>query len=107
MKLYATVTSERASKGQGGNDYLVINITNEHKNLLAYIHVTPRTDDIPAIFFKAVMHHAYLTTSREEFDAIERIEKGKKQKDEKTPMTIVMENGKPKAKPFLDALMDL
>ena len=27
MKLYATVTSERATKGQGGNNQLVINIT--------------------------------------------------------------------------------
>lgn len=27
MKLYATVTSERASKGQGGNEYLDIDIT--------------------------------------------------------------------------------
>lgn len=26
MKLYATVTSERASKGQGGNEYLSIHI---------------------------------------------------------------------------------
>lgn len=26
MKLYATVTSERASKGQGGNDYIYIKI---------------------------------------------------------------------------------
>lgn len=26
MKLYATVTSERASKGQGGNEYLDIDI---------------------------------------------------------------------------------
>lgn len=27
MKLYATVTSERASKGQGGNEYVNINCT--------------------------------------------------------------------------------
>lgn len=29
MKLYATVTSERASKGQGGNKYLIIEIKAE------------------------------------------------------------------------------
>lgn len=29
MKLYATTTSERASKGQGGNNYLTIDITDE------------------------------------------------------------------------------
>ena len=27
MKLYATTTSERASKGQGGNDYICIKLT--------------------------------------------------------------------------------
>lgn len=26
MKLYATITSERATKGQGGNDYIIINL---------------------------------------------------------------------------------
>lgn len=31
MKLYATTTSERASKGQGGNDYLDININIDSK----------------------------------------------------------------------------
>lgn len=29
MKLYATVTSERASKGQGGNKYLIIEVKAE------------------------------------------------------------------------------
>lgn len=33
MKLYATTTSERASKGQGGQ-YLTIKITNESKKVL-------------------------------------------------------------------------
>ncbi len=32
MKLYATTTSERASKGQGGNKYLIVNIQDEYKN---------------------------------------------------------------------------
>ena len=30
MKLYAITTSERASKGQGGNNRLVVNFTVEH-----------------------------------------------------------------------------
>lgn len=38
MKLYATTTSERASKGQGG-EYLEIDITNDKKEQLAYISV--------------------------------------------------------------------
>jgi hypothetical protein len=29
MKLYGTITSERASKGQGGNEYLHMTITRE------------------------------------------------------------------------------
>lgn len=33
MKLYATTTSERASKGQGGNEYLDINIYFEDRKL--------------------------------------------------------------------------
>ena len=32
MKLYATITSERASKGQGGNEYLDIDITVRRSN---------------------------------------------------------------------------
>ena len=38
MKLYATVTSERASKGQGG-EYLDIGIMNEYKEVVATISV--------------------------------------------------------------------
>jgi len=32
MKLYSTITSERATKGQGGNEYLDIEITYTDKN---------------------------------------------------------------------------
>ena len=35
MKLYATVTSERASKGQGGNEYVDIDLQGEGGVLLA------------------------------------------------------------------------
>lgn len=38
MKLYATVTSERATKGQGG-EWLAIGIQNEDKETFAYINV--------------------------------------------------------------------
>ena len=33
MKLYANVESERATKGQGGNDYLKIKLQGEDKDL--------------------------------------------------------------------------
>lgn len=41
MKLYATVSSERASKGQGGNEYLEINIQGENKEDLGCIYIIP------------------------------------------------------------------
>jgi len=42
MKLYATTTSERASKGQGGNKYLNIDIFIEDRNYSKYsINITP------------------------------------------------------------------
>ena len=39
MKLYATTTSERATKGQGGNEYLTINITSEDNENIAQVNV--------------------------------------------------------------------
>ena len=45
MKLYATVTSERATKGQGGK-YLAINILDGKQNLLWFIDVEERNGEI-------------------------------------------------------------
>jgi hypothetical protein len=40
MKLYATTTSERASKGQGGNEKLIIEIqAGSERKILARLHV--------------------------------------------------------------------
>lgn len=41
MKLYATTTSERASKGQGGNEYLDIAIRNDTEEIIALISFYP------------------------------------------------------------------
>lgn len=41
MKFYATVTSERASKGQGGNDYLDVLLTRENGTPFVYVKVLP------------------------------------------------------------------
>mgnify|MGYP001608379925 CR=1 FL=1 len=41
MKLYATVTSERATKGQGGNDYLQIQLQNDKQVIFGSIAVLP------------------------------------------------------------------
>lgn len=40
MKLYATTTSERASKGQGGNKFITVEIT-ANKQVIALIKVFP------------------------------------------------------------------
>jgi|GEM_PF-2852965 len=47
MKLYGTIKSERASKGQGGNDYLEIDIQNVKQDVMAKIRIEP-TDDTKA-----------------------------------------------------------
>ena len=39
MKLYSTTTSERASKGQGGNQFLSIDINDELNQVIAHIYV--------------------------------------------------------------------
>lgn len=45
MKLYATVTSERASKGQGGK-FLNIIISDEHKNPAYRLYATEHNGEI-------------------------------------------------------------
>lgn len=80
MKLYATTTSERASKGQGGNDHLNIIITvKDGNNLveLADLWVQETATDFEVIDNKtcAVIKQLIKFESNEA--------KGKKQKDEK------------------------
>ncbi len=41
MKLYGTIASERAKKGQGGNEHLKIIIRNEAQQCIAYITIKP------------------------------------------------------------------
>ena len=41
MKLYATVTSERASKGQGGNEYINFNLKDENENVFVEVRAIP------------------------------------------------------------------
>lgn len=50
MKLYATVTSERASKGQGGNEYVDIELKafdREHPIGVISLHVCDDGDERP------------------------------------------------------------
>lgn len=61
MKLYATVTSERASKGQGGNKHIAITLQCE-RNKVEYIidytleglRVSATTDDGGIIVYEAI-----------------------------------------------------
>lgn len=41
MKLYGNLKSERAEKGQGGNDYLDIKITDDKRQEIASIKIIP------------------------------------------------------------------
>ena len=77
MKLYATTTSERASKGQGGN-YVTIEITNEKKEVIAILSVVS-SNYLPYINFKydkgAFELPVYITDLKGQ-----EIEKGEKKK---------------------------
>lgn len=44
MKLYATTTSERASKGQGGNKYIETIITDENKKVIYHVSILPHDE---------------------------------------------------------------
>lgn len=71
MKLYATVTSERASKSQGGNKIIEIRLQRERDKLTHIIEYTP--DGLTV---------SIVTDSG---GAIVYQEKGEKQKGEKCP----------------------
>ena len=84
MKLYATVTSERASKGQGGNEFLDLVLTYKPKTGEPFpfltLEVFPMPDGI-AIAYKIDETTAYLEKHGELPDRVEP--KGKQQKGEK------------------------
>lgn len=46
MKLYATTTSERAKKGQGGNKYIEVIINDEQKENICQVLVEYREEEI-------------------------------------------------------------
>jgi hypothetical protein len=79
MKLYATTTSERATKGQGGNDYLYLEVVNEFKQPLLTVKI------VKGIVY-AIPNQAYQMTVRnwienkETKTLIKGIEKAEKQK---------------------------
>ncbi|HEC66105.1 MAG TPA: hypothetical protein ENI23_12500 [bacterium] len=81
MKLYATVSSERATKGQGGK-YLIINVKDEKKQTLANI-VIENEGEKPTI--EVNYDRAKVNVDRLMWDGYKEppaILKGKKQKGE-------------------------
>lgn len=68
MKLYGTITSERATKGQGGNEY---------------IHVTLKDETQKPKFFIGYWGHTLVVEDTGTGKEVFRLEtKGKRQKDE-------------------------
>lgn len=76
MKLYATVSSERATKGQGGKE-LDIEVKNEQKETVFQIHVSENDGDFLISFKNGERYAKY-----EDLWWIMDITKGEKKKSE-------------------------
>lgn len=84
MKLYATTTSERASKGQGGNEYLRVNFlcgSSKEPADIGMVELLPTGED------KFTLYYRYMGKSKELQTislrgTIFSTKKGKKQKGE-------------------------
>lgn len=79
MKLYAIVTSERASKGQGG-EWLDIQVTNTQKDTLLFLKVFERKSSTILEMTRMKGNGSGPVT---EIYALEDLKKGEKQKGEK------------------------
>jgi len=81
MKLYATVTSERASKGQGGNEYITIDllIGSRDEQINAGRITMKTTGDV----FWIDYFNPHTPGESVKQTQLFSYEKGKKQKDEK------------------------
>jgi hypothetical protein len=98
MKLYATVQSERATKGQGGNDYLFINIQDERKFSFGFVAVSIDPKNFyPTI--RVFSHGGLLHVSEHEMQEIQNQAelKGEKQK---TAMCTFCKNEPRAGNPF-------
>lgn len=89
MKLYATTTSERASKGQGGNKEIVIDIRagSTARELIARIKVFPSPYDTTEGYENYIVQ--WVETTRQEVETgniihgeVRGVSKGKQKKDE-------------------------
>lgn len=83
MRLYATVTSERASKGQGGNKYLDIDIfTTSKENATHRIKAVYNDDGMITVSFTAIFFGGEKTLAIDTIYTDVPI-KGERQKGEK------------------------
>jgi len=80
MKLYAKVSSERASKGQGGNKYLHVDFLDELKRIVVRIEYMPSSTGSP---YLVITDGTGPTTKTIHFPLYILKEKGKKQKGER------------------------
>lgn len=79
MKLYATVSSERASKSQGGQEFVDVIVNDSKKENICQLYVEQREDEIYIEFldFSSGEKHIFSKELPEELP-----EKGEKQKGE-------------------------
>ncbi len=81
MNLYATVTSERATKGQGGNDYLDIEVLGDKQQPIARMVIRQgEFEPMLEIIYSKNEFEAPIITR--ELDRPKYQEKGKRQKGE-------------------------
>mgnify|MGYP001560194134 CR=1 FL=1 len=77
MRLYATTTSERASKGQGGNQYLITEILDKNRDKLITLHITVANSHL-----RGEHYNIYLTNHQSEYIDMSEQSKAKKKKGE-------------------------
>lgn len=88
MKLYATVTSEKASKGQGGNEYLYIKIQGAPPTVGSLLNIEIEPDGYGHAHIKSVngsisLLRGIISKANEYInETIEQQRKGEKQKGE-------------------------
>lgn len=80
MNLYATTTSERATKGQGGNEYLEIAVKGEDQKVFLEIIVTHDANEYHVRGY-AISPQQSTGRRSEQYIAYD-IQKGEKKKDE-------------------------
>ncbi len=84
MKLYATTTSERASKGQGGQKFIEISVNGEDEQIFfkAYITLNKESKPLIATYTTKGVHKSDFNTFEGYCALVDYDTKGKSQKGE-------------------------